>query len=128
DADGRDATVSRYPCLDSPDSIPTGIAILGIPGLLVGNESVSLRTQRIDLEDVSIAPVTPGVDHDLEIVIQFLTNIPAQLRGYGTVNSRIVARDYKVNFTTRIEHSYFRSICCSSVFDLFNLFEIGYNR
>ena len=84
-----------------------------------------MRTQRIDLEDVSIAPVTPGVDHDLEIVIQFLTNIPAQLRGYGTVNSRIVARDSKVNFTPRIEHSYFRSLRSGAAFVRFSLPKIG---
>src|SRR5258707_1165375 len=81
---GHSPSISPYPCFGSPDSIPAGVAVLCIPGLFVGDESVSLSAERIDLEDVSIAPITPRVDHDLKVVIQFLSHISSKLSSDGT--------------------------------------------
>src|SRR5258708_11296497 len=107
---GRSPSISPYPCFGSPDSIPAGITVLGVPHLFVGYESVSLRAQRIDLENIPIAPVPPGVDHDFKIVIQFLSYIPAQLRGDGTAYDGIVTRDYKIDFMLGIEDTDFRPL------------------
>src|SRR5712691_9945805 len=105
---GRGPPVSGYPCFGSPDPIPTRVSVLGIPGLLVGDESISLCAQRIDLEDVSIAPITPRVDHDLKIVIQFLSHISSELGSDGTACEGIVTRDSEIDFMLGVEDTEFR--------------------
>ena len=75
---------------------------------LVGDQSVSLRAKGIDLEDVCIATVKAGVDHDLKIVVQFLCHVPAELGCNWTVRKGVVASNPEVDLTPRIQHSYFR--------------------
>src|SRR5207237_10070156 len=87
---------------------PTGVSVLSIRCLFVGDESVSLCAQRIDLEDVSIAPITPRVDHDLKIVIQFLRHISSELGSDGTACEGIVTRDSKIDFMLGVEDTHFR--------------------
>ena len=109
----------------SPDSIPSGIAVLRFSYLLfVRDEGVALRTQRIDLEDIRIAAVMPGIDDDFEIVVEFLAHIAAELRGDRSRRYRIMTDDAEVNLGPRIEHSYFRSLCRGLAFVGLSLLEI----
>src|SRR5205085_536155 len=61
----------------SPHSIPSGIEIAA-SALFLHDQAVALRSQRVDLKDVSVAAVVRSVDDDLEIVIQILTEVAAE--------------------------------------------------
>src|SRR5439155_13120038 len=62
-------------CLRGPNAVPSWIAILQLIRLLVCNESVSLCPQGVDLEDVGIAAIVPGINDDLEVIVQLLGDI-----------------------------------------------------
>ena len=67
-----------------------------------------MRAQWIDLENIGIAPVPPGVDYDLKVVVQFLSYIPAELGRDGTVYEGIVTHHSKVDFMLGVEDTDFR--------------------
>jgi hypothetical protein len=91
--------------------------------LFICDECVSLRAERIDLEDIGVAAVVSGVDHNLKIVIEFLAYIAAELGGHRSFHDRIVTRYAKVNLIPRVQHSYFRSLGRGLAFVGLSLFE-----
>src|SRR5580692_5514302 len=109
DCNRRCPTVPSDSCLRSPNAIPARIAVLRITSLLVRNECVPLRPQWIDLEHVSIAAVVSGIDHNLKVVIKFLSHVPAQLTCHNSVSDRIPANNPEVDFVTSVENPDF---CC----------------
>src|SRR5216683_6838038 len=92
-----------------PDSVPSRVAIAsaGICALLFGNQSVALRAQRINLKHVRIAPVVSRVDDDLEVVIQFLADIPSQFGCNNPFRIRVKARNAEIDFMLAVEDADF---------------------
>ena len=68
-----------------PDSVPTRVAVLGVASLFVGNHSVSLRAERVDLKYISIAAIVLRVDDDFKIVIQLLRHVATELGSDGAI-------------------------------------------
>src|SRR5258708_20871898 len=61
----------------------------------------------MSLKRVRIVAIVGGVDDDLKVVIQFLTDIPAQLCGHDPFGIGVEASDAEVDFVLVIENADF---------------------
>src|SRR5205807_3246307 len=84
--------------------------VLGFSDLLVSDKRIPLCSEGIDLEDIRIASVMAGIDDDLEIIIQFLGKVAAELSGDRAACSRIMTRDADIDFIPRIQQPHFGSL------------------
>src|SRR5215469_15006020 len=102
-------TLLGNPSFGRPDPVPSGVAIAsaGVCAPLFGDQSVALCTQRIDLKNVCVASVVTGVDDYLEVVIQFLADIPPKFSRYDSCRVGIGTSYTKVNVVPAIEYPYF---------------------
>ena len=89
----------------------------------VADQSISLRAERVDLEDIGIAPVMTGVDHDFKIVVQLLCHVAAELSSEATRG--IVTGDAEIDLILRVQHSDLSFFCCGFALVGFSLPEIG---
>jgi hypothetical protein len=68
--DGGGPAVAGDFCVRSPHAVPAGIEVGAETTALFGDDqAVNLSAQRIDLENVSVAPVMIGIDENLEMVV-----------------------------------------------------------
>src|SRR5207245_8030072 len=128
--DSRRPALGRYPGLRRPNAIPARVSVSLVAAailqpLLVRNEAVSLGSQRIGLKHVGVTPVVRRVDHDLKIVIELLTNVPAQLGSYNLSGFRVIADDSEKHRISRVENAYFRPLCRGLSFIGLSLSEVG---
>src|SRR5215469_3998712 len=114
-------------CLGYPNAVPTGVPIAAVilRRLFVSNQSIALRAERIELKHVSVAAVVRRIDHNFKVVVEFLTHIPAQLRGNNFPRFGIVTRNSEVDLAFRIEDAHFGALRWGLSFVWFSLCEVS---
>src|SRR6266568_247559 len=97
--------------LGFPYAIPSRVSIAqaAIRDLLLGDQSVSLCTKRVDLEYVRIPPIMSRVDDDLEVVVQLLTDVPTQFGGNNPCGIGVNAGYSEIHFMLCVEDADFCS-------------------
>src|SRR5437667_3721705 len=92
-----------------PNAVPAGVPIsrTAICALLFGNQSIALGPQRIDLKHVGITSVMRRVNDDLEVIVQFLTDIAPQFGRDDPFRIRVEARNAEIDFMLAVENADF---------------------
>ena len=67
-----------------------------------------MRTQRIDLKYVGVAPIVGGVDQDFKIVVKVLRQVPTKLGRHYSGRIRILAENAKVDCMAGVKNPNFR--------------------
>src|SRR5207245_10846429 len=101
------------PSVGCPHAVPSRVTIASatVCTLLFCDQSVSLRAQRISLENVGITPVVSRVDDDFEVVVQFLTDVPPQFSGDNPLGMGIEAGNAEIEFMLGVENADFGFVC-----------------
>src|SRR5581483_8649937 len=81
------------------------ISSAAVRPLFLGDQSVTLRAEWVDLENVGISTVMGGVDYDLKVVVQLLGNIAPEFRGDYLLRLRVKTGNAEVDLVFRIENA-----------------------
>src|SRR5260370_21551891 len=107
--DGGRPAAFRQTSFRGPYPVPPGIAVARarVCALLFRNQRVALCPQRINLEYVRVPPVVSRVDDDFKVVIQFLTDVPAQLGRNDPTWIGVETGDTEVDLVLVVENADF---------------------
>ena len=77
--------------------------------MLLDDQAVKLRAERIDLKNVRAATVVIRIDQDFEVIIQILAYVAPQFTCDDSQRLGIKAVNPEIDSVARIENAYFRS-------------------
>src|SRR4029077_8016744 len=105
--DGSGPALFCAASLRDPYSIPSGIAVAHarLCAPLLCDQGIALRAQRIDLEDERVAAIVGRIDDDLEIVVEFLTDVAPELAGNDSRRIGVEALDAEIDFMLTVENT-----------------------
>jgi hypothetical protein len=96
--------------------------------LFLRDQSIALRAEWIDLEDVRISTVMGGVNDDFKVVVQLLGNIAPKFRGYYLFWLRVETGNAEVDLVFRVENANFGLFRRRLSLEWFPLQEVGDRR